>query len=139
MGHLVDGRWVVTDRRETVFIRHDSQFRNWITADGSAGPSGKGGFKAETGRYHLYVSLACPWAQRTLIFRSLKGLAPLIGLSVTHWLMAEQGWTFVPDEGVVPDTVNDVSFLHELYTRADPAYTGRSTVPVLWDKEQGTI
>jgi len=140
MGHLLEGRWIDTDRRMTgQFIRSQSQFRNWVTADGSAGPSGAAGFKAEPGRYHLYISLACPWASRTLIFRWLKGLADIIGLSVTHWLMAEQGWTFTPDEGVVPDTVNNAQFLHQLYTRADPRYSGRVTVPVLWDKQRDTI
>ena len=140
MGHLLEGRWVNTDRRMTgQFIRSQSQFRNWVTADGSAGPSGAAGFKAEAGRYHLYISLACPWASRTLIFRSLKGLEGMVGLSVTHWLMAEHGWTFAPGEGVVPDTVNNAEYLHQLYTRADPRYSGRVTVPVLWDKQRDTI
>ena len=140
MGHLLEGRWVNTDRRMTgQFIRSQSQFRNWVTADGSAGPSGAGGFKAEAGRYHLYISLACPWASRTLIFRSLKGLEGMVGLSVTHWLMAEHGWTFAPGEGVVPYMVNNAEFLHQLYTRADPRYSGRITVPVLWDKQRDTI
>ena len=140
MGHLLEGRWVNTDRRMTgQFIRSQSQFRNWVTADGSAGPTGTGGFKAEAGRYHLYISLACPWASRTLIFRSLKGLEGMVGLSVTHWLMAEHGWTFAPGEGVVPDMVNNAEFLHQLYTRADPRYSGRITVPVLWDKQRDTI
>src|SRR5262245_57532023 len=140
MGHLLEGRWVNTDRRMTgQFIRSQSQFRNWVTADGSAGPSGAAGFKAEAGRYHLYISLACPWASRALIFRSLKGLEPMVGLSVTHWLMGEHGWTFAPGEGVVADSVNGVEFLHQLYTRADPAYSGRVTVPVLWDRWRQTI
>jgi len=140
MGHLLEGRWVNTDRRMTgQFIRSQSQFRNWVTADGSAGPSGAAGFKAEAGRYHLHISLACPWASRTLIFRSLKGLEGMVGLSVTHWLMAEHGWTFAPGEGVVPDTVNNAEYLHQLYTRADPRYSGRVTVPVLWDKQRDTI
>ena len=95
MGYLVEGQWIGTDQHPTgQFVRRDSQFRNWITMDGSPGPSGAGGFKAEAGRYHLYVSLACPWASRALIFRSLKGLEHMVGLSVTHWLMAEHGWTF---------------------------------------------
>ena len=140
MGYLVEGRWVSAEERAAGhFIRRDAQFRNWVTADGSPGPSGTGGFKAEPGRYHLYVSLACPWASRTLIFRALKGLEDMVGLSVTHWLMGEHGWTFAPGEGVVPDSVNDVEFLHQLYTRADPRYSGRVTVPVLWDKQQRTI
>jgi putative glutathione S-transferase len=140
MGYLHGGRWIGTDQRPTgQFIRGDSQFRNWVTMDGSPGPSGTGGFKAEAGRYHLYVSLACPWASRTLIFRSLKGLEHMVGVSVTHWLMAEHGWTFAPGEGVVPDSVNGVEFLHQLYTRANQSYGGRVTVPVLWDKQRHTI
>ena len=141
MGYLVEGRWTSTDQRPTgQFIRGDSQYRNWITSDGSPGPSGEGGFKAEAGRYHLYVSLACPWASRALIFRSLKGLEDrMVGLSITHWLMAEHGWTFAHGEGVVADGVNGVEFLHQLYTRANPTYSGRVTVPVLWDKQRHTI
>ena len=141
MGYLVEGRWTSTDQRPTgQFIRGDSQYRNWITSDGSPGPSGEGGFKAEAGRYHLYVSLACPWASRALIFRSLKGLDDrTVGLSITHWLMAEHGWTFAHGEGVVADGVNGVEFLHQLYTRANPTYSGRVTVPVLWDKQRHTI
>ena len=140
MGYLVEGRWISTDRRPTgQFSRSDSQFRNWDTMDGSPGPSGTGGFKAEAGRYHIYVSLACPWASRAIIFRSLKGLEHMVGLSVTHWLMAEHGWTFALGEGVVPDSVNGVEYLHQLYTRSDLAYSGRVTVPVLWDKQRHTI
>lgn len=140
MGYLHEGRWIGTDQRPTgQFIRGDSQFRNWVTMDGSPGPSGTGGFKAEAGRYHLYVSLACPWASRTVIFRSLKGLEHLVGVSVTHWLMAEHGWTFAPGEGVAADSVNGVEFLHQLYTRANHSYSGRVTVPVLWDKQRHTI
>jgi putative glutathione S-transferase len=140
MGYLDAGRWITTDQRPTgQFIRGDSQFRSWVTTDGSPGPSGTGGFKAETGRYHLYVSLACPWASRTLIFRSLKALEPMVGLSATHWLMAQNGWTFAPGDGVIPDSVNGVEFLHQLYARANPSYTGRVTVPVLWDKQRQTI
>jgi len=141
MGYLVEGRWTSTDQRPTgQFIRGDSQYRNWITSDGSPGPSGEGGFKAEAGRYHLYVSLACPWASRALIFRSLKGLEDrMVGLSITHWLMAEHGWTFAHGEGVVADGVNGVEFLHQLYTRANPTYSGRVTVPVLWDKQRHSI
>jgi glutathionyl-hydroquinone reductase len=141
MAYLVEGRWISTEQRPTgQFVRGDSQFRNWITLDGSPGPSGAGGFKAEAGRYHLYVSLACPWASRALMLRSLKGLDErMVGLSVTHWLMAEHGWTFAPGEGVVADGVNGVEFLHQLYTRANPTYSGRVTVPVLWDKQRHTI
>ena len=139
MGHLVDGRWIVAGPRDGKFVRRESQFRNWITADGSAGPSGRTGFAAEAARYHLYVSLACPWAHRTLIVRKLKGLESLIGLSVTHWLMGEQGWSFESGERVVPDALNGARFLHELYTRDDPTYSGPATVPVLWDRKTKTI
>jgi putative glutathione S-transferase len=143
MGLLVDGVWrdegYDTSNTGGRFVRADAQFRNWITPDGAPGPSGEGRFKAEPGRYHLYVSLACPWACRTLIYRGLKGLEGMIGLSVTHWLMAENGWTFAPGEGVVPDSVNGVSFIHQLYSKANPTYTGRATVPVLWDRQRGTI
>src|SRR5688572_1677818 len=143
MGVLVDGiwrdKWYDTRSTGGRFVRADAQFRSWITPDGAPGPSGEGGFEAETGRYHLYVSLACPWASRVLIYRALKGLEGMIGLSVTHWLMAENGWTFSPAEGVVPDTVNGVSCLHQLYTKANPTYSGRATVPLLWDKQRGTI
>lgn len=143
MGQLIDGvwqdQWYDTRRTGGNFQRAQSRFRNWVTADGSAGPSGGAGFKAEPGRYHLYVSLACPWASRTLIYRVLKGLEPMISLSVTHWLMGEQGWDFTPAPGVVADTVNGAGRLHQLYTRADPHYSGRVTVPVLWDIERHTI
>src|SRR5690606_27005203 len=116
-----------------------SQFRNWITADGTAGPSGTDGFKAEAGRYHLYVSLACPWAHRTLIFRTLKGLESLISVSVVNPVMLEHGWTFAPADGVIADPIQHAKFLYQIYTAADPDYTGRVTVPVLWDKQQHTI
>jgi putative glutathione S-transferase len=119
--------------------RPDSTLRNWITPDGSPGPTGRGGFKAEAGRYHLYIARACPWAHRTAIFRELKGLTGMIGLSVTHWLMLEQGWTFDPAPGVIPDTVNNARYLHELYARSEPGYSGRVTVPVLWDKKTARI
>jgi putative glutathione S-transferase len=121
------------------FARSASQHRNWITGDGSPGPSGRGGFAAEPGRYHLYISRACPWAHRTTIFRSLKGLEEMISVSVTHWLMADEGWTFEPGVGVVPDTVNGAKAMHQIYTRDDPRYSGSVTVPVLWDKQQRCI
>jgi putative glutathione S-transferase len=143
MGLLVDGnwqdRWYDTGKSGGRYIRKASQFRNWVTADGSAGPSGIGGFKAEPGRYHLYVSMACPWANRTMIFRTIKGLEEYIPVSVVHWHMAENGWTFEPAEGVIPDPINHASYLHEVYTAADPVYSGRVTVPVLWDKNTNTI
>lgn len=143
MGLLIDGawhdRWYDTDRTDGRFVRGDAQFRDWVTADGGPGPSGGGGFAAEPGRYHLYVSLACPWAHRTLIFRKLKGLEDAIGVSVVHWLMLEQGWTFAPGPGATGDALFGSAYLHEIYTRARPRCSGRVTVPVLWDKRRGTI
>ena len=141
MGLLVDGHWQDQwyETRDGRFERQDSLFRNWVTADGAAGPTGEGGFKAELGRYHLFVSLACPWAHRTLIMRSLKGLQPTVGLSVTHWLMGEQGWSFEQGPGVIPDPILQASHLHQLYVAAAARYTGRVTVPVLWDRERRTI
>jgi len=143
MGLLVDGKWhdkwYDTDKNQGRFERSESQFRNWVTADGSAGPSGEAGFKAEAGRYHLYVSHACPWANRTMIFRKLKGLEEMIDFSVVHWLMAENGWTFAEGAGVVADPIHQADFLHQIYTSADANYSGRVTVPVLWDKQQQTI
>jgi putative glutathione S-transferase len=143
MGMLQEGRWVDqwynTEETGGRFVRRAPQFRNWITADGAPGPSGDGGFKAEVGRYHLYVSLACPWAHRTLIFRALKGLEDMISVSIVHWYMADNGWTFQPGDGAVPDTVNSADYLHQVYTAAKPDYSGRVTVPVLWDKKTKTI
>ncbi len=143
MGLLVDGQWhdqwYETDASGGKFIRSESQFRHWVTADGSPGPSGKGGFKAEAGRYHLYVSLACPWAHRTIIYRKLKSLESAISMSVVNAYMGPEGWTFSPGPGVVPDTINGKTRLHEIYTQVDPNYSGRVTVPVLWDKQQKTI
>jgi len=143
VGLLVDGvwydQWYDTKSTGGRFVRQVSTFRNWVTPDGAPGPTGAGGFKAEPGSYHLYVSLACPWAHRTLIFRKLKRLEPMIALSVVHWLMGENGWTLAEAPGVVPDLVHGARFLHEIYTRAQPDYTGRVTVPVLWDKATNTI
>jgi putative glutathione S-transferase len=143
MGMLVDGKWqdVWYDTKSTKgrFERSQSQFRNWITADGSAGPSGTGGFKAEAGRYHLYVSLACPWAHRTLIFRTLKALENLIDVSVVDYLMGENGWEFKQREGATGDQLFGSDYLYQVYLKADPAYTGRVTVPLLWDNQQNTI
>ena len=140
---LQEGRWVDqwynTKENDGRFVRRAPQFRNWITADGAPGPSGDGGFKAEIGRYHLYVSLACPWAHRALIFRALKELEDMISVSVVHWYMADNGWTFQSGDGAVPDTVNDADYLHQVYTAAKPDYSGRVTVPVLWDKKTKTI
>lgn len=143
MGYLLNGTWhegspsFASESGE--FERKASSFRNYVTADGAAGPSGEGGFPAAPGRYHLYVSLACPWAHRALIMRVRKGLEDMIGLSVVHWFMGDDGWTFAQGEGTIPDTVNGSTFLREVYQKADPDYTGRVTVPVLWDKERGTI
>jgi glutathionyl-hydroquinone reductase len=143
MGLLVDGHW--TDRGYDTstsggrFQRQESTFRNWITPDGTPGPTGDGGFKAEPGRYHLYVSLACPWAHRTLIFRVLKGLETAISVSVVHWLMGDDGWTFDEGPGVVPDPLFGAHRLYEIYVRSNPTYTGRVTVPVLWDKQRAVI
>ena len=143
MGLLVDGQWqdnwYDTEKTGGRFVRKDSQFRNWITADGSAGPTGDGGFKAEKGRYHLYVSLACPWAHRTLIIRALKGLEDFISLSVVNPQMLENGWTFEDGPGVIKDSVNNAHYLYEVYKAADDNYSGRVTVPVLWDKQTGKI
>ena len=143
MGLLVDGkwqdRWYDTASTGGKFVRKEAQFRNWVTPDGAPGPTGEGGFEAAAGRYHLYVSYACPWAHRTLIFRRLKGLEDAISVSVVHWYMAEDGWTFAPGPGVVADPINGAPFMRDVYTAADPHYTGRVTVPVLWDKERNTI
>ncbi len=147
MGMLVEGVWkdVWYDTKETKghFKRSASQFRNWITADGEAGPSGKGGFKAEKDRYHLYVSLACPWAHRTLIFRKLKKLEDYISVSVVDALMLENGWEFKAEDARTPGATEDhlfgASALWQVYIKADPSYSGRVTVPVLWDKQQNTI
>ena len=131
--------WLESELESGEFVRKDSQFRNWITEDGSAGPSGVGGFAAQSGRYHLYVSLACPWAHRTLMFRKLKGLEPHITVSVVHPHMGEAGWQFGGYPGATADTVNGFEFLHQAYTLAQADYTGIVTVPVLWDKQQQTI
>jgi len=143
MGLLVDGywtdRWYDTSASSGRFQRPESAFRNWVTPDGTPGPTGDGGFKAEPGRYHLYVSLACPWAHRTLIFRALKGLETAISLSVVHWFMGEHGWTFEEGPGVISDPVAGADRLYEVYIRSNPTYTGRVTVPVLWDKERDVI
>ncbi|HFI0019769.1 TPA: glutathione S-transferase family protein [Streptococcus suis] len=143
MGLLVEGKWVDQwyDTKSTGgnFVRTVTQFRNWITPDGQAGPTGHGGFKAESGRYHLYISLACPWASRTLIMRKLKGLEDHISLSIVHPLMLENGWTFSDGLGVIKDPLFNSDYLYQVYLKADPNYTGRVTVPVLWDKQTNTI
>ena len=143
MGLLVDGqwqdKWYDTKASEGRFEREDAGFRNWVTADGSAGPSGIGGFKAEPNRYHLYVSLACPWAHRTTIYRKLKGLEDMISLSVVHPFMGDKGWTFAEGAGGIADPIVKADYLYEVYIAAKPDYTGRVTVPILWDKETNSI
>ena len=143
MGLLVEGQWTTqwydTSATGGRFQRQESAFRNWVTPDGTPGPTGEGGFKAEPGRYHLYVSLACPWAHRTLIFRVLKGLENAISVSVTHWLMGEHGWTFDEGPGVIPDPIGGAKHLYDVYLRSNASYTGRVTVPVLWDKARNVI
>ena len=144
MGQLVDGEWhddwYDTSKTGGSFERSTSGFRNWVTADGSAGPSGEGGFKAESGRYHLYVSLACPWAHRTLIFRALKGLTEHIDVSVVHPDMLGDGWTFATDfPGTTGDRLFGLPFLRDIYTRTDPKVSGRVTVPILYDTQRKTI
>lgn len=140
MGLLVDGKWAdqwyETESNRGQFKRQESLFRHWITADGSPGPTGSGGFEAKAGRYHLYVSLACPWAHRTLILRKLKGLEEVISVSVVDTLMLESGWTFSEQ---YPDHLYGLDYLHQIYTRADPTVTSRVTVPVLWDKQRQTV
>mgnify|MGYP001627859413 CR=1 FL=1 len=143
MGLLVDGewkdQWYDTDKTGGKFEREAARFRNWITTDGSRGPDVQGGFAAESGRYHLYVSMACPWAHRTLIFRKLKGLEPHISVSVVHPDMVENGWEFRPDDDRHRDHIHNARFLHEIYTKAAPNYSGRVTVPTLWDRQEQTI
>lgn len=141
MGLLVDGVWQQDGVRtkDGHFVRPTSPFRNWVTSDGSAGPSGEGGFKAAPGRYHLYVSLSCPWAHRTVIFRKLKGLENAISMSIVSPDMLKDGWTFDRATGSSGDDVNGKSKLSEIYVLADPKFTGRVSVPVLWDKERKTI
>jgi len=137
MGKLIDGKWeqasIITSDKTGHFVRADSVFRNWITADG------KSGFKAEAGRYHLYISYACPWACRTLIMRKLKGLEKVISYSAVDALMLENGWTFGAESKETADKINQTKYLHEIYVKADPHYTGKVTVPVLWDTVQKTI
>lgn len=144
MNQLVDGVWtkgrIGASPSEGAYKRQQAGFRNWITSDGAPGPTGQGGFAAESGRYHLYVSYACPWAHRTLIFRALKGLAPHIDVSVVHPVMGDEGWTFGTDfDGATGDLLFGARYLREVYLRSDPKMTGKVTVPVLWDKARATI
>lgn len=142
---LVDGKWVANWQpvqkadEKGRFVRQTSSFRNWVTPDGSPGPTGEGGFKAEAGRYRLYVALICPWASRTLIARVLKGLEELIPVTVLNPVLTDQGWAFGGYPGADMDPLFDATYMHELYTRADPHFTGRATVPVLWDMKQGVM
>ena len=144
MGLLVDGKWqdhwYDTSSTGGRFVRDRAMIRNWVTAHGAAGPTGEGGFKAEAGRYHLYVSYACPWAHRTLIVRELKGLQDAISFDAVHPVMGREGWVFDPSfPGSTPDRVNGKARLYEVYLTSDTAYTGRVTTPVLWDKHRGVI
>ncbi|KLK91758.1 glutathione S-transferase [Microvirga vignae] len=142
---LVNGKWsaewhpVQAKDAKGGFVRQTSSFRNWITPDGSVGPTGEAGFKAEAGRYHLYVALICPWASRTLIARTLKGLENAISVSIVEPALTDQGWRFGEGGGATQDAMNEATYIHEIYTKADPTFTGRATVPVLWDKERQTI
>ncbi|MBB2793207.1 glutathione S-transferase family protein [Rhizobium phaseoli] len=142
---LVNGKWtedwqpVQAKDEKGGFVRQVSSFRNWVTPDGSAGPTGEGGFKAEPDRYHLYVAYICPWASRTLIGRKLKGLEEVISVSVVEPVLTKQGWRFGDYPGATQDHVNGTTYMHEIYTRAAPEFTGRATVPVLWDKQAQTI
>ena len=144
MSLMINGKmqadWLESEQEAGEFVRKDSVFRHWVTVDGSPGPSGEGGFKAEPGRYHLYVSYACPWAHRTLIYRSLKGLEQVISVSVVHPDMGADGWKFDASFAhATVDHLHNVSFMHQLYALADPHYSGIITVPVLWDKQRNTI
>ena len=143
MGVMIEGdwhdSWYQTGASQGRFVRTEAQFRNWITPDGAPGPTGTGGFKAEPGRYHLYAALACPWTHRTLIFRVLKGLTGIISLSVTHWHMGARGWTFYDGPGVVPDPIQGAHYAYEIYKAARIDYTGRVTVPILWDRQTVSI
>ncbi len=143
MGLLVEGKWqnewYDTESSGGRFERKEPSFRNWVTKDGSAGKSGKAGFKAVPNRYHLYVSLACPWAHRTIIYRKLKGLQDMISMSVVNAHMGDEGWTFEPGEGVIADPILNATKVYEIYIAAQADYTGRVTVPILWDKKTHTI
>ncbi len=143
MGLLVDGKWrddwYDTAKSGGQFERFESTFRNWVTADGSAGPNGSDGFPAEAGRYHLYVSYSCPWAHRTLIYRKLKGLEDAVTVSIADSEKNGEGWTFREADSLIPDHINGATYLHQVYTKAEPGYSGRVTVPTLWDKSRATV
>jgi putative glutathione S-transferase len=150
MGKLINGAWITDDTLQSAeaaaykntdgkFERGTAGFRNWITVDGEAGPTGEGGFKAEAGRYHLFAAINCPWAHRTFIYRNVKKLAGIVGLSVAAPLRTDQGWVFDPKNDRFADTLYDSAAVHQLYSQAVPGYTGRVTVPVLWDTQRQTI
>ena len=143
MGVMESGQWhdnwYDTGVSQGRFVRPTSQFRNWVTSDGAPGPNGSGGYKAEPGRYHLYVSLACPWSHRTIIFRALKGLSGIISVSIVHWLMGADGWTFTEGPGVVADPIVGARRLYDIYKAAIPTYSGQVTVPLLWDRQTRAI
>lgn len=142
---LIDGKWtadwqpVQSKDKEGRFFRQTSSFQNWITPDGQSGPTGEGGFSAEAGRYHLYVALICPWASRALIARSLKGLKDLIPVTVVEPFLTDQGWRFGNFPGASEDSLFRATYMHEIYTRADDLFTGRATVPVLWDTKRARM
>ncbi len=142
---LVDGKWreawqpVQATDGNGRFVRQISSFRNWVTPDGGAGPTGEGGFRAAKGRYHLYVALTCPWATRVMIARKLKRLEDVVSVAIAEPAMTDEGWRFGDYPGATRDAVNGATYLHEIYTRADPHFTGRATVPALWDRERKTI
>jgi putative glutathione S-transferase len=142
---LVDGKWadawqpVQTTDAKGGFVRQISSFRSWVTPDGAAGPTGEGGFRAERARYHLYAALTCPWATRVLIARKLKRLEDVVSVAIVEPVMTDQGWRFGDELGADRDAVNGATYLHEIYSRADPHFTGRATVPALWDRERRTI
>ena len=142
---LVNGKWsanwqpVQSTDAKGGFVRQTSSFRHWVTPDGAAGPTGEGGFAAEPGRYHLYAALICPWASRTLIARKLKRLEEVVSVSIVEPRMTDEGWRFGDYLGADRDDVNGATYIHEIYTKADPEFTGRATVPVLWDKKRRTI
>ena len=139
MTSTIKKKWYDTAASGGRFVRQESCFRNWITPDGSPGPAGRGGFVAEPDRYHLYISAACPWAHRTLIYRKLKGLEGMISYSAVNAYLGNEGWSFDPGDGVIADNINHARYLMEIYKLADPSYADRATVPVLWDKKQKTI
>ena len=139
VGGELQKEWLESELEEGTFVRKESQFRNWVTIDGEPGPSGEGGFKAEPGRYHLYVSYACPWAHRTLIFRKLKELEDIISVSVVNPEMLDKGWSFKDYPGSTADHINHFDYMYQTYALADPDYSGIVTVPVLWDKRRNTI